>query len=69
MTVGYVSLYRKEGPVIRSWAGPFPMYFLYTAEAFEVSLITWLVSDPINQFDWMLDGTEQYIVDRQEPRV
>ena len=29
--------WRKQYPVLRFWAGPFPMLFLYTPEATEVS--------------------------------
>ena len=34
--LGYVFSMRSLGPVLRGWAGPFPMFFLFTTESFEV---------------------------------
>jgi hypothetical protein len=34
---GYVAAMQSSGPVLRSWAGPFPFFILFTAESFEVT--------------------------------
>ena len=34
--LGYVFALRSSGPVLRSWLGTTPFFFLFTAEAFEV---------------------------------
>ena len=36
--IGYVLVNKSLGPVVRVWAGPFPIFFLTTAQAFEVSI-------------------------------
>jgi hypothetical protein len=34
--ISYLDDWRKNHPVLRFWAGPFPMFLIYTAEAAEV---------------------------------
>nr|QST15032.1 CYP4C33-like protein 3 [Diaphanosoma celebensis] len=53
ITVGYVDLYRKEGPIIRTWAGPFPMYFLFTAPAFEAVLSSSSLIDKSREYNFL----------------
>lgn len=34
--LGYINVFRSDGPVVRCWVGPLPMFFLFAVEAFEV---------------------------------
>lgn len=54
--LAYVTAVYHQGPVVRVWGGPFPMFFVFTPEAFEVSTTVELkiirMTTPYSLFDF-----------------
>nr|CAH0113094.1 unnamed protein product [Daphnia galeata] len=51
--LGYVRALQSCGPVLRTWAGPFPAFFLFTPEAFETVLSSKKLIDKSNEYSFL----------------
>ncbi|XP_046451576.1 cytochrome P450 4c3-like isoform X1 [Daphnia pulex] len=50
---GYVAAMQSSDPVLRSWAGPFPFFILFTAESFEVILSSRKLIDKSRDYNYL----------------
>nr|CAH0105057.1 unnamed protein product [Daphnia galeata] len=50
---GYVAALKSSSPVLRSWAGPFPFFLLFTAESFEVILSSSKLIDKSRDYNYL----------------
>nr|QSD59141.1 CYP4C122 [Diaphanosoma celebensis]QST15031.1 CYP4C33-like protein 2 [Diaphanosoma celebensis] len=53
--IGYVHMFRSSGPVLRVWAGPFPLFFIFTAEAAETLLSSNKLIDKSREYEFLHD--------------